>query len=96
VIENKFRVALLKEGGTYKGNPYEVWVAVCLERFIVGQGETKEEALEGLESVMWWQAYLDTKDRRVPFAGIDPAPAEYNDKALEIVDFSVDYDKDFG
>lgn len=92
MIENNFNVAILKE--PIRGG--QAYVAVCLEHYIAAQGETEAAALEALEMTMWWQAYLDKKEGRVPFQAIAPAPDECKKRALKVVPFSVDYDKDLG
>lgn len=81
-------VALLMEG--------DQWVAVNLgatkidDAFIVGQGSTKEDALDSLKRVYHAMAMLTNGPMRERLARCARTPAEYTVRAEEIVKIEVD------
>ncbi len=58
-----------------------LWVAICLERYIVAQGTSEKEALCNFNSMLVAETLSGIEDGNIdnPLKGIPPAPAEYWD-----------------
>ena len=58
-----------------------VWIAVCLERYIMAQGNSKHDVIRELKAMLAAEAIygLEHGNPMQPLAGIEPAPAEYWD-----------------
>ncbi len=65
-MELAMDVLLFKEG--------DQWVAQCLQHDIVGQGETIDDALFGLEACVIAHWTIDLEHNQQPFAWIPRAP----------------------
>ena len=59
----------------------ELWVAICLERYIVAQGNSAREAVRSLGKMLTVEIGrgIDRGNEIDPLAGIRPAPTEYWD-----------------
>lgn len=55
------------------------WVAQCIEVDVAAQGGNVDEAVERLEAVLNSEARYTEKKFGKPFAGIDPAPARFQE-----------------
>lgn len=63
-----------------------VWVAVCLDPYLVAQGADIDELAHAFATLWTAQVEADRAAGRVPFSRLGPAPAEYHarwDRAAE-------------
>lgn len=65
-----------------KGELEDAWVAVSLERYIVAQGDSPENAIREFTLMLGSEIAYGTEhgDSSQPLAGIPPAPTKYWDK----------------
>jgi len=52
------------------------WIAQCVERDLVAQGRTLDDALESFGHVLTTQLMLDARDGRAPLADVPAPPKE--------------------
>jgi len=55
------------------------WVAQCIEVDVAAQGSNLDEAVQRLEAVLLSEAEFTQQRHGQAFAGIDPAPAYYEE-----------------
>ncbi|MDE0191227.1 MAG: hypothetical protein OXQ90_07705 [Gammaproteobacteria bacterium] len=57
------------------------WVAICLERYIVAQGDSEKDALRNFAAMLAAETMRGIEEGHVanPLRGIPPAPAKYWD-----------------
>lgn len=67
------RLVLLEE----EINDEAVWVATCLERYLVAQGQTREEAVRNFAQTYAGQYYIDQDAGKTPLSDFGEAPEEY-------------------
>ena len=64
-----------------KGSLDGAWIAVCLERYIVAQGNSPDDALREFKAMLAAEIIrgIERGNADQPLAGIEPAPAKYWD-----------------
>lgn len=54
-----------------------IWVAQCLEKDIVAQGDSVSDVVKAFKHTLIGQIILDTQDKKEPLVDITSAPAMY-------------------